>query len=118
MDLQSLIVAFLRAIEMLAYTARANDDAGIGACIAECIIGCLAAIVEYFNKWAYVYVGRCSKERMTTRWGGVDLFIVQCSTAFFFDALAQVSTAIATWKPERTYLRSSKTVAGKLLLLT
>lgn len=42
---------------MLANTARANDDAGIGACIAECILSCLASIVEYFNKWAYVYVG-------------------------------------------------------------
>jgi len=53
----SLIVAFLRALEMLAQTARANDDAGIGACIAECILSCLASLVEYFNKWAYVYVG-------------------------------------------------------------
>lgn len=42
---------------MLAQAARANDDAGIGACIAECILSCLAAIVEYFNKWAFVYVG-------------------------------------------------------------
>jgi len=53
----SLIVAFLRALEMLAQTARANDDAGIGACIAECILSCLASLVEYFNKWAYIYVG-------------------------------------------------------------
>ena len=48
---QSLIVAFLRALESLAQMARANDDAGIGACIAECILSCLASIVEYFNKW-------------------------------------------------------------------
>lgn len=53
----SLIVAFLRALELLANTARANDDAGVGACIAECILSCLASIVEYFNKWAYIYVG-------------------------------------------------------------
>lgn len=42
---------------MLAYTARANDDGGIGVCIAECILSCLASLVEYFNKWAYIYVG-------------------------------------------------------------
>lgn len=27
------------------------------ACIAECILACLASILEYFNKWAFVYVG-------------------------------------------------------------
>jgi len=54
---QSLIVAFLRALELVASSARSADDAGIGACIAECILGCLASLVEYFNKWAYIYVG-------------------------------------------------------------
>jgi hypothetical protein len=52
-----LIVAFLRALETLAQMARANDDGGIGACIAQCILSCLAQLVEYFNKWAYIYVG-------------------------------------------------------------
>lgn len=47
---KSLIVAFLRALEMLARTAQSNDDSGIGACIAQCILGCLASLVEYFNK--------------------------------------------------------------------
>lgn len=37
--------------------ARANDDGGIGACIAQCIISCIASIMEYFNKWAFIYVG-------------------------------------------------------------
>ena len=27
------------------------------ACVAECILGCLQSIMEYFNRWAYVYVG-------------------------------------------------------------
>ena len=58
--LQSLIVAFLRALESLAQMARANDDAGIGACIAECILSCLASIVEYFNKWYVEKVPRCA----------------------------------------------------------
>ena len=54
---KSLIVAFLRALEMLASMARANDDGGIGVCIAQCIISCIASMLEYFNKWAYIYVG-------------------------------------------------------------
>jgi len=36
---------------------RENGDAGILACIAECLLSCLAGLVEYFNKWAFVYVG-------------------------------------------------------------
>jgi len=27
------------------------------ACIAECILGCLESLLQYFNKWAFIYVG-------------------------------------------------------------
>mmetsp|Transcript_7212 Transcript_7212/g.16923 ORF Transcript_7212/g.16923 Transcript_7212/m.16923 type:complete len:384 (+) Transcript_7212:95-1246(+) len=53
----SLLVAIIRALESLARSAQENGDAGILACIAECILSCLAGLVEYFNKWAFVYVG-------------------------------------------------------------
>jgi hypothetical protein len=42
---------------MLANSAQSNGDANFLACIAECILACLASIVEYFNKWAFIYVG-------------------------------------------------------------
>ncbi len=42
----SLIVAVIQALKMLANTARAEGDAGIMACVAECILACLASIVE------------------------------------------------------------------------
>lgn len=36
---------------MLANVARNNDDGnGIMLCIAECILACLASLMEYFNK--------------------------------------------------------------------
>jgi hypothetical protein len=36
---------------MMARIARENDDgSGILLCIAECVLGCLASIMEYFNK--------------------------------------------------------------------
>lgn len=54
----SLLVAIIQALQALANTARNEGDAGILACIAECILSCLASIVEYFNKWAFVYVGK------------------------------------------------------------
>ncbi|CAI5701959.1 unnamed protein product [Peronospora effusa] len=51
----SLIVAFLQALRALAQSGR--EDGSALACVAECILGCLQAIMEYFNRWAYVYVG-------------------------------------------------------------
>lgn len=53
----SLVVAIIQALRMLANSAQANGDASWLACIAECILACLASIVEYLNKWAFVYVG-------------------------------------------------------------
>lgn len=46
----SLLVAILEALKALARSARENGDAQWLACIAECILGCLASILEYFNK--------------------------------------------------------------------
>ncbi|ETN04721.1 hypothetical protein PPTG_14520 [Phytophthora nicotianae INRA-310] len=51
----SLIVAFLQALRALAENSR--QDGSALACFAECILGCLQSLMEYFNRWAYVYVG-------------------------------------------------------------
>lgn len=53
----SLLVAILQALKTIANTARNSDDCAIVACIFECILGCLQSLVEYFNKWAFIYVG-------------------------------------------------------------
>lgn len=36
---------------------NAQENAGVGACIAYCCLACLKSILEYFNKWGFVYVG-------------------------------------------------------------
>jgi Plasma-membrane choline transporter len=46
----SLLVAILQALRALADSAQQNGDAAILACIAQCILGCLASMLEYFNK--------------------------------------------------------------------
>ncbi|RLN52785.1 hypothetical protein BBJ29_000741 [Phytophthora kernoviae] len=51
----SLIVAFLQALRALAQSSR--EEGSALACFAECILGCLQSLMEYFNRWAYVYVG-------------------------------------------------------------
>jgi len=54
----SILVAIVEALKQLAHQARANgSDYPFLICIAECILGCLESILEYFNTWAFVYVG-------------------------------------------------------------
>jgi hypothetical protein len=53
--LGSLIVALIQALREMIHQLRENGDSFL-ACCAECLIGCLESMVEYFNRWAYVYV--------------------------------------------------------------
>jgi len=54
----SFLVALIQALKQMVYQARANGDGNqILLCIVECILGCLEDLLEYFNKWAFVYVG-------------------------------------------------------------
>jgi hypothetical protein len=53
----SLIVAIIQALRQLNHQLRGNDDARILVCIIDCILACIEGIIEYFNKWAYIYVG-------------------------------------------------------------
>jgi len=55
--LGSLLVAVVQALRMMAHQARQNEDMQLLACVLEFILACIQDIVEYFNKWAYVYVG-------------------------------------------------------------
>jgi len=52
----SLIVAVIQALKELCHQMRDNDESVL-ACLAECILGCIESLVEYFNQWAFVYVG-------------------------------------------------------------
>jgi len=51
----SLLVAIVQALKQLLHMIR--DDENILNCLIDCILDCLESIIEYFNKWAYVYVG-------------------------------------------------------------
>jgi len=53
--LGSLIVAILQALKEVLHNLRDNQD-GAGAmlaCCAECLLGIIEQLVEYFNKWAF-----------------------------------------------------------------
>jgi len=54
----SFLLAVVQALKTLANIARNNgEDYQILLCLVECILGCIEDIIEYFNKWAFVYVG-------------------------------------------------------------
>lgn len=59
----SLLVAIIQALRAMVRqaqeSARNNRDGGgaIILCLAECLLGMLEAAAEYFNKWAFIYVG-------------------------------------------------------------
>jgi len=51
----SLIVAILQTLRQLLREAASRGNAL--ACCAECLIDCIANLMEYFNFWAFCYVG-------------------------------------------------------------
>lgn len=54
----SLIVAIIRAVRALLEEAKNNDQInGILVCVIDCLLSIIQGLVEYFNQWAYVYVG-------------------------------------------------------------
>jgi len=54
----SLLVALIQAVRALIESARQSDDANqLLVCIVDCLLSCIQGLVEYFNKWAFVYVG-------------------------------------------------------------
>jgi len=63
----SLIVTILEIIRLILQMIRNNaaQDGhpveAICACIAECCIGCIQGLVEYFNRYAYIHVALYGK---------------------------------------------------------
>jgi hypothetical protein len=53
----SLLVAIVQALRALAHMSRDSEDMQMLTCIIDCILACIQDILEYLNKWAYVYVG-------------------------------------------------------------
>ena len=52
----SLLVALIQAARDIVYSIRTEENSLI-LCILDCILLMLERLLEYFNKWAYIYVG-------------------------------------------------------------
>lgn len=53
----SLLVAIIEVIKSMVQSAARNRRAGIFRLVAQCLLTWIERIAEYFNKWAFVYVG-------------------------------------------------------------
>lgn len=57
----SLLVAIIQTLRAMVQSARSDGDQGGCAafllCLVECLLRCLEDVLEYFNKYAYIYVG-------------------------------------------------------------
>jgi hypothetical protein len=53
----SFLVSLVQALRAMHRIAHENDDCSFLICLIDCILGCIQGIIEYLNKWAYVYVG-------------------------------------------------------------
>ena len=85
----SLIVAILQLLRSMLRSAAndRNNRNGILHCIAACILLYLERIVEYFNKWAYIYVGLYGYDYISAGKKVMGLFKTRGWTAIIADNL-------------------------------
>lgn len=84
--LGSLIVAVVQAVRNMLQRARESDD-GLLYCVAECCLGCIESIIEYFNEWAYAYVGIYGYGFIDAAKGVINLFKSRGWTTIITDNL-------------------------------
>lgn len=82
----SLVVAIIQAVKEMVRQARHQDDSIILSC-AECLLGCIESLAEYFNQWAYVFVGLYGFSFMEAGSNVMTLFRSRGWTAIIADML-------------------------------
>ncbi|KAL7530016.1 hypothetical protein ACHAXR_003274 [Thalassiosira sp. AJA248-18] len=86
----SLLVAIVEASKAMVRNLRESDDGGgIFLCIAECLLSCLQDILEYFNTWAFVFVGLYGYTFLESGKNVINLFKSRGWTTIITDNLAQ-----------------------------
>lgn len=84
----SLLVAIVEALENMIKNQREEND-GLILCLAQCLLACLRDAVEYFNTWAYVFVGLYGYNFLEAGKNVINLFKTRGWTTIITDNLAQ-----------------------------
>jgi hypothetical protein len=85
--LGSLIVAILEMIRTMVRSAANNRRAGIFRCVFECLLLYIERVAEYFNRWAFVYVGLYGYSYMEAGKNVITLFKQRGWTTIITDTL-------------------------------
>ncbi|RHY11007.1 hypothetical protein DYB25_004772 [Aphanomyces astaci] len=99
----SLIVAVLQALRTIVRTiknkAAEDDNVALAcvACLAECILNCIESLVEYFNMWAYTYVGIYGFDFRSAGKAVMQLFDSRGWTAVINDDLSSTALSIGAF---------------------
>ena len=89
----SLIVAFLTTLKSIAQEAERKGSSA--ACLARCILQCFERMMEYFNRWAFCYVGIYGTSFVTSGKAVFALFKQKGWTAIINDNLIQNTLSFA-----------------------
>jgi hypothetical protein len=87
----SLLVAIIQAVKEIVHSMREGNGSML-ACLLDCILGCIEGLVEYFNQWAFVYVGIYGYSFLEAGSSVMTLFKSRGWTAIIADVL--VDTAL------------------------
>ena len=88
--LGSLLVAVIESLVAMVRNLRESGDGGsVFLCIAECLLALLRDIVEYFNRWAFTYVGIYGYSFIEAGRNVTNLFKSRGWTTIITDSLAQ-----------------------------
>jgi hypothetical protein len=84
--LGSLIVAVIQAAREMMRAMREQGDSML-FCVAECLLGCIESLAEYFNQWAFVYVGLYGFAFMEAGKSVIELFKARGWTSIIADMM-------------------------------
>lgn len=85
----SLLVAIIETAKQMVRNLRNSEDGGgILLCLVECLLAILADVLEYFNQWAFVFVGVYGYTFVESGKNVMDLFKTRGWTTIITDNLA------------------------------
>jgi len=90
-SLLNALVTTLRVMAQWARDSARNDSDGGAAliyCILACILSCIEDIIEYFNQWAYIFVGIYGTSYLESGKRVLELFNARGITAIISNGLA------------------------------
>jgi hypothetical protein len=93
----SLIVAILELINDMLRRIQRNQRCGLCFCIIQCLLSYIERLVEYFNKWAFIYVGLYGYDYIEAGKNVCNLFKARGWTTIISDNLVIRCLSMMAW---------------------